>query len=285
MLPPPTLLLRQTLPFYVLFAARSSTVLPLPTLLLRQMLPVVYTVDRAILYCATPLTLLLGQMLSDIYTVGCAILYCATPPYTTVGADAARIVYGWLRDALLCYPLLHYCWGRCCLIFKRLAARSATVLPPLHYRWGRCCPYCIQLAARSSTVQLPPTLLLADAARRLYGWLILYCATPPYTTVRADAARRLYGWPRDPILCYPPLHLMLGQMLPVFFTVGCAILYCATPPYATVGADATRFYIRLAAELKKCSLGLSETINSGTRINQFFDLRVLMEDASSATSS
>ena len=36
-----------------------------------------------------------------------------------------------------------------------------------------------------------------------------------------------------------------GQMLPVIYTVGCAILYCATPPYTTVRADAARF-IRLA---------------------------------------
>ena len=37
-------------------------------------------------------------------------------------------------------------------------------------------------------------------------------------------------------------------MLPVFYTVGCAILYCASPPYTTVGADAARFFfIRLAA--------------------------------------
>ena len=30
-------------------------------------------------------------------------LYCSTPLYTTVGADAARFVYGWLRDPLLWY--------------------------------------------------------------------------------------------------------------------------------------------------------------------------------------
>ena len=53
------------------------------------------------------------------------------------------------------------------------------------------------------------------------GCAILYCATPP--------------------------TLLLGQMLPVFYAVGSVILYCATPPYTTVGADAARFFIRLAA--------------------------------------
>ena len=32
--------------------------------------------------------------------------------------------------------------------------------------------------------------------------------------------------------------LLLGQILSVFYTVGGAILYCATPPYTTVGVDA-----------------------------------------------
>ena len=32
-----------------------------------------------------------------------------------------------------------------------------------------------------------------------------------------------------------------------FYTIGGAILYCATPPYTTVGADAARFFLRLAA--------------------------------------
>ena len=36
-----------------------------------------------------------------------AILYCATPPYTTVGANAARFLYCWLRDLLLCSTPLH----------------------------------------------------------------------------------------------------------------------------------------------------------------------------------
>ena len=30
-------------------------------------------------------------------------------------ADASRFLYGWRRDPLLCYPPLHYRWGRCCL--------------------------------------------------------------------------------------------------------------------------------------------------------------------------
>ena len=77
----------------------------------------------------------------------------------------------------------------------------------------------------------------------------LYCATPLYTIVGADAARFLHGWLRDPLLCYPPLHYCWGRCCPFFFnTVGGAILYCATPPYTTVGADAARFLLlRLAA--------------------------------------
>ena len=67
-------------------------------------------------------TLLLERILPVFYTVGGAILYCATPPYTTVGADAARLLYGWLPDPLLGYPPLHYCWNGCCPFFIRLAA-------------------------------------------------------------------------------------------------------------------------------------------------------------------
>ena len=98
-------------------------------------------------------------MLPVLNTLGGAILYCATTPYTTVGADAARFFYGWLRHPLLCYP-------------------------PLHYRWGGCCQFFIWLAARSSIVLPPPTLLL---------------------------------W----------------QMQPVFYTVGCATRCCATPLHYT----------------------------------------------------
>ena len=75
----------------------------------------------------------------------------------------------------------------------------------------------------------------------------LYCATPPYITVGADAARffviRLAARSSTVL---PPPALLLRQMLPVFYTAGCAILNCATPPYTTVGADAARFFIRLA---------------------------------------
>ena len=100
--PPPTLLLGRMLPaFFIHLAARSSTVLPLP---LGQMRPILDTVGGAILDCATPPTLVLGQMLPVFCTVRDAILYGATPLYTTVGADAARFLYDWLRDPLLCYP-------------------------------------------------------------------------------------------------------------------------------------------------------------------------------------
>ena len=117
--------------------------------------------------------------------VGGANLYCATPPYTTVEADAARFKYAWRCDPLLCYHSLHYCWGRCCPFFLRLAAPSSTVLPSPALPLGRMLPVFYMV-----------------------GGAILYCATPPYTTVVADAARFLYGWLRDPLLCYPStLHL------------------------------------------------------------------------------
>ena len=71
------------------------------------------------------------------YTVGGAILYCATPPYTSVGADAARFFYGWLRDPLLCYPPYITVGADAARLFLRLAARSSTVLPPPYITVGR----------------------------------------------------------------------------------------------------------------------------------------------------
>ena len=110
------------------------------------MMPVFYTVGGAILYCATPPTLLLGQMLPGFYM---------------------RLV----REPLLSYPPLHYCWGRCCPFSIRLVREPLLSYPPLHYCLGGCCPFS-------------------------------------------------YGWLRDPLLRYPPPTLLLGQMPPVFYTVG-----------------------------------------------------------------
>ena len=136
----------------------------------------------------------------------------------------------------LCYPPLHYCWGRCCpFYFIRMAALSSTVptpptillghilpvfntvdgailssttlLPLLYYFYGRCCPLSVRLAAQSSTVLPPYTTVGADAARFFptVGCAILYCATSLY-------------------------YHHQGRCRPFFLTVGCAILYCATPP-------------------------------------------------------
>ena len=80
----------------------------------------------------------LGQMLCIFYAVGGAILYCATPRYTTVGADAACFSYGWLRNALLCYPPPTLILGQ--------------MLPVLFYTVGGAILYCAIL----------PTLLLGD---------------------------------------------------------------------------------------------------------------------------
>ena len=197
-------------PFYIRLAAQSSTVLPPPTLLLGQTLPV-------------------------LYALGGAILYCATLPYTTVGADSARLFSCTVDGAILycATPFLHYCCGGCCpfLFYTVGGAILYCATPPLHYCWGRCCPFFKRLAARSSTVLPSPILLLGRMLTVFHtlGGAILYCATPPYTTVGANAARfvLLYGWRRDSLLP----TLLLGQMLPGFCTAGGAILnYCATPP-------------------------------------------------------
>ena len=115
------------------------------------------TTVGAILYCATHPTLLLGQMLpvSFFFTVG-ARTVTVLPPPTLLLSDAARFLYGWRRDPLLCYPPPHYCWGRCCPFFIRLVREPLLSYPPLRYCRGRCCPFFIWLAARTSTVLPPP---------------------------------------------------------------------------------------------------------------------------------
>ena len=164
-------------------------------------------------------------------TISCGGLYCPflygslrepslcyRPPYTTVVADAARFFYGW------CATL--YCPTPSYTTVRADAARFYTVgcaivhcatPPPLHYCWGGYCPFFIRL------VRNP---------------LLSY---PLYTTVGADAARFfiIYGWLRESLLRYPPLHYCGGRLF--LYTAGSANLYCATPPYTTVGADAARF--------------------------------------------
>ena len=63
---------------------------------------------------------------------------------------------------------------------------------------------------------------------------ILYYATPP----------TLLLWQMLPVCMQLVVRssIVLRQMLLVFYTVGCAMLYCATLPCTTVGADAARFY-------------------------------------------
>ena len=79
-----------------------------------------------------------------LYTVSGAIFYCAIPPYTTVGADAARFLYGWPGDPLLCYPPLHYCWRpfTCCVFWfdeRRRVGRPFTVLLHSTAPEFKCC--------------------------------------------------------------------------------------------------------------------------------------------------
>ena len=49
----------------------------------------------------------------------------------------------------------------------------------------------------------------------------------------ADLVHRLAHVQPPTVL--PPPTLLLGKMLPVFYTVGGAILYCATPPTLLLG--------------------------------------------------
>ena len=58
----------------------------------------------------------------------------------------------------------------------------------------------------------------------------------------------------------PPHTLLLEQMLPVLYTVGCAILYCATPHYTTVGADASRLAARSSTVLPPPALLLTQML-------------------------
>ena len=79
----------------------------------------------------------------------------------------------------------------------------------------------------------------------LFGlWKNGYCPPPPYSTAGADAACVLYTVGCRIPYCATLLTLLLRQTLPVFFIrFGYANLYCATPPYTTVGADAARCFV------------------------------------------
>ena len=121
-------------------------------------------------------------MLSVFYTVGYAILYRAR-------ADAGRFLYGWMRDPLLCYPPLHYCWGRCCSFFIRLAAQPSTVLPPPTLVLGQMLPDFMRLAVRSSTVLPPHTLLLGPMLPVFLRLAVRpFTVLPLYTAPRFNAA-------------------------------------------------------------------------------------------------
>ena len=77
---------------------------------------------------------------------------------------------------------------------------------PLHYCWGGCCPFLYGL--------LRDPLLWYPLLRYRWG----RCC-PFFIRLAARTCTVL-----------PPPTLLLGQMLLVFYTVGCVILYCATPP-------------------------------------------------------
>ena len=135
--------------------------------------------------------------------------------------------------------------GRCTDLVRWLAhVQRYTVLPTPTLPLGQMLPVFYTVSGGIVYCATPPTLLLGQMLPVFYtvGGAILHCAIPPYTTVGADAARFFNGWRRDPLLCYPP-PLLLEQMLAVIYiyTVGCAILYCATPSPPLLG-DLFLFY-------------------------------------------
>ena len=96
------------------------------------------------------------------------------------------------------------------LVIRLAHVPPSTVLPHPTLLLGRMLPvFCfVQLTARPSTL-LPP----------------LHCCW-------GRSCLFVYGWPRDPLITYTTL----GQMLLVFvYTVGCGILYYATPPTLVLG--------------------------------------------------
>ena len=122
-----------------------------------------------------------------------------------------------MRHPLLCYPSLHYCWGRCCPFYIRLCAILYCATPP-YTTAGADAARFIYGYARSCTVLPLPTILLGQMLTVSYsvGCAILYCATPPYTTVGADVARFLYGCSANLYCPTPPLHCCRGRCCPFF---------------------------------------------------------------------
>ena len=118
-----------------------------PTLLLGQMLPVFFMrLVREPLLCYAPPHYCWSRC-CPFFIPLVRVPLLSYPPYTTVGADAVRFIYGWLRDPLLRYSPLHYCWGTCCPCFIRLVREALLSYPPLHYCRSRCCPFLIRSAA------------------------------------------------------------------------------------------------------------------------------------------
>ena len=102
----------------------------------------------------------------------------------------------------------------------------------------RCTDLVLWLAhVQRYTLLPPPTLLLGWMLPVFYtvGGAIFYCVTAPYTTVGADAARFFIRLTARSSTVLSPPTLLLGQMLPVFHTVGCATLFCATAPTLRLG--------------------------------------------------
>ena len=119
-----------------------------------------------------------------------------------------------------------------------MGAQFSTVLPPPTLLLGQMLPVFLYGGARSSTVLPPPTLPLRqiDAARfYTVGCAILHCATPSPTLLLGRILPVFYTVGARSSTVLPPPTLLLGQMLLVFFyTVGGANFYCASPYTAPI---------------------------------------------------
>ena len=80
------------------------------------------------------------------------------------------------------------------------------------------------------------TTVGADAAR----FHTVSCAT--LYGARADAASFVYGWRCDPLLCYPPPQYGGGRFFPLLILLAGRSSTVLPSPYTTVGADGARFY-------------------------------------------
>ena len=66
------------------------------------------------------------------------------------------------------YPLLYFCWGRCCPFFIRLVRKPLMSYPSLHYSWGGYCPFFTGWLHDPLLCYPPPSLLLGQMPPDFY---------------------------------------------------------------------------------------------------------------------